>query len=102
MITIRRFWNVKTVKVRSDTFENIGILREDGSYEYESYIDSIELQKIKFLTDPMKVKLESDSYKLTDNMNEPWVELAKEEHLIGARIKGGVYLVTNHGVPMVI
>ncbi len=102
MITIRRFWNVKTVKIRGDVFENIGILRDDGSYQYANYIDSIELQKINFLVDPVKVKLESHGFKLTDKIGEPWVEVNEGRHLVGAMIENGVYLVTNHGEPMIV
>lgn len=102
MITIRRFCNVKTLNIRGDVFEDIGVLRDDGSYEYTNYIDSIELQKIRFLTAPVKVKLESHGYKLTDSINEPWVDVNKGQHLSGVKIDNGVYLVTNHGEPMIV
>lgn len=98
---IRRKWNYKYIVIEDSSLENLGVMTDDGSYQYIMYLGCIDLKKVKFLPNPLKVKLEVHEYTFKSGITlDDWKRVEYGKHLLGAYIYTGVFLVLSDGKPI--
>ena len=99
-IVLARYLNKRLIELYPNTQgETIGILRKDGTYQYQRWLGFIDRERAMTLGKP--VKLEAARVGHQGEIHVTWRDIPKGRHVQGCLTHEGAYAVTDWNVRLV-